>query len=1183
MLSPHNAIEEIVAGIWAEVLGVQRVGIHEEFLELGGNSLLAIKMVSRINRKFQVDLPMSAFFKHPTVASLADVLQAAATKGRNQDVPALVRGPRSGTDFPLSFAQERLWFLDQLTESSTAYTITLCVRLAGPLNVVALEQSFNEIIRRHEILRTNIVTINGHAVQRIASERRLSLAIVDLPGIPESRRVAKSRSLAKAEARRRFDLQNDSLLRLKLLRFEKEDHTLLIQTHHIIFDGWSVRILFDELEILYQAFLEGRSSPLPELPCQYADYAVWLREWLQGDVLDRERDYWKNQLAGAPFLLKLPMDATRAASRTHRGKRITLQLSRDLSNSLKVLGQQHAASLFMVLLTAFQILLHRLCGQEEIVIGVPIANRRRFETEGVIGFFINNLVLRLQSRGNPTFLGFLERLRQVTLQSYEHQDFPFEKVVEQLDPERNLNLTPLFQVFVNAHAYFRESFRLCGLRSEVLSFPETESKFDMTLYIRDETDCVLLDLVYNADLFSASRIRELLNQYHLLLQQIVIEPTRPAGEYSLVTPEAKRILPDPTVPLPASEQPLVTSQFLSWAEEVPDHPAVKLGNRTWSYAALAQRASELTRKLWTMGLQKGDVVAATGPRSFGLIVGMVAAFQSGGVLMTLDPALPPKRRRLMLEQAGARYLLVVDGADVHDLLTVSSSPTLLTLGADNGKCGKLDLGVPSKPCIPQAARACDPAYIFFTSGSTGVPKAVVGVHRSLSHFLNWQRRTFQVGPSDRVAQLSGLSFDVVLRDVFLPLTSGATICLPEEAEGSVPGQILPWLGRAKVTLLHAVPSLAQSWLATCTETVDLESLRTVFFAGEPLAEGLVRLWRENHHFQGTIVNLYGPTETTLVKCYFEVPTPAKPGIQPVGYPLPNTQAMIMKKGRQMCGLGEIGEIVLRTPFRSLGYANAPQETAEHFVVNPFRQDEDDLLYLTGDQGRYLLDGSLEFLGRLDHQVKIRGVRVEPDEISAILLLHPAVQSSVVISIDRSPDSPVLVAYVVARARCEELKNELRRFLLLHLPTTLVPSRFEFLESMPLTPNGKVDRSALPLPDILDSRIGQPLEKPRNPIEKELAIIWADVLKASNFGIYDDFFELGGHSLLAMQAISRISETLKVNLPLRTLFESPRIADLANRILERFLKELDSSDLKESQGGMTHGIRTEQRTQRKRMV
>jgi amino acid adenylation domain-containing protein len=477
----------------------------------------------------------------------------------------------------------------------------------------------------------------------------------------------------------------------------------------------------------------------------------------------------------------------------------------------------------------------------------------------------------------------------------------------------------------------------------------------------------------------------------------------------------------------------------------------------------------------------------------------------------------------------------------------------------------------SEACGPPEVEPCDPAYIFFTSGSTGVPKAVLGVHRSLSHFLNWQRHTFQVGPSDRVAQLSGLSFDVVLRDVFLPLTSGATVCLPEETEGSAPDQVLPWLQQARITLLHTVPSLAQSWLAASTEPIDLKALRIVFFAGEPLSEGLVRRWREGLHFKGTIVNLYGPTETTLVKCFFEVPTPARSGVQPVGRPLPDTQAIIMRGGRQLCGIGEMGEIVLRTPFRSLGYANSPQETQKYFIVNPFRQDESDLLYLTGDQGRYLPDGSLEILGRIDHQVKIRGVRIEPEEISAILQLHPAVRSSVVVPFQGDQDSPVLVAYVVAAATREGLKNELRRFLLQQLPATMIPSRFEFIERMPLTPNGKLDRRALPLPDLGDRRTGQTRQKPRNPIEEELAAIWSDVLKTSNWGIYDDFFELGGHSLLATQVISRIGTAFRISLPLRTLFESPTVADLADTVLKRLLEELDTADSRDEPKGIAYAV------------
>jgi amino acid adenylation domain-containing protein len=707
---------------------------------------------------------------------------------------------------------------------------------------------------------------------------------------------------------------------------------------------------------------------------------------------------------------------------------------------------------------------------------------------------------------------------------------------------------------MNETAYFRVN--LPGLTTENLAFVEAQSKFDLTLYSRDRGDDIHFNLVYRTDLFTESWVRCFLQQYSWLLAQIVDAPEQRVGSYSLVTNESREFLPDPAAVIEEPLQRLVTEIFFSWAQKSPLQTAVSQGEHSWTYEQLAERADAIGRFLKHTGLKTGDVVAVYGRRSAGLVASMLGTLVSGGALLLIDCQLPDERKRLMLKEARARSLLLV-GVDDKDWLDAAQATESFSIESMTGAVIDADSSLNLKTVSLPKVSPEDPAYLFFTSGTTGTPKAVLGCHKGLSHFLCWQRETFGIEASDRIAQLTNISFDPVLRDVFLPLTSGATVCLPEDDLED--GDRIEWLQRERISVLHIVPSLANAWLSCATRPCALNHLRWVFFTGEPLTDTLVRQWRSTCLSSGEIVNLYGPTETTLVKCFYRVPAEPRPGIQPVGLPIPGAQALVLAHNKQLCGINEPGEIVIRTPFRTLGYMDS-EESAGRFLRNPFREDPEDVVYFTGDAGRYRSDGMLEILGRIDDQVKVRGVRVEPAEVTAILSQHPFVKDCIVVGKKNAHGETCLVAYVVIlQDGSTTTAAQLRSYLLGRLPVAIVPSMIVLLDALPLAPNGKVDRNALPEPDHA-RQTGDSFSAPRSDLEKVLAGIWAEVLKLEKIGVHDNFFDAGGHSLLAIRVLSRVTQAFHLTIPLKVLFESPTVAEMAEVIEQNQARTAMPSDL-----------------------
>jgi amino acid adenylation domain-containing protein len=1152
-VTPRTPTEKMLASMWEDILGIPQIGISDNFFALGGHSLLAAQVVSRVRKVFEIELSLRSLFEEPTVAGLAERIER-LQRTAPENFATIQPIPRD-SDLPLSFAQTRLWFLHQLERESAAYNMAMALRLVGSLDVAALKMALQEIVRRHEVLRTTIKMVDGSPVQVIAPVTLdFPLSICDLGSIEnQNLQWDEVQRLVAEESQRPFDLEKGSLVRVTLLRLDEESHVLLVTMHHIISDGWSQGILVRELSSLYTAFLNGTSSPLPELPIQYADYAHWQHQWLEEvgengcSPLQTQLAYWKQQLGGNLTLLDLPTDQPRPPIQTLQGAKQSLKLSQKLTETLKALSQKEGATLFMTMLAAFKTLLYRYAGQEDIIVGTPIAGRNLAEIEDLMGLFLNTLVLRTDLSGNPSFRELLGRVRQVALGAYAHPDIPFEKLVEELHPQRHLNRHPLFDVMFNFINTPQTTWEMPGLTLSPLEVDEPESKFSMTLYVEEHLGQLSLQLVYQRDLFSAARITNLLHQFQYLLEQIVVAPESHIGFYSLVTPESRGVLGDPTVVLSQPQYPLVTTMFTNWATTTPQHPAICQGDRTWNYSELSTSAHCLAQVLLNHGVKRGDVVAVFGQRSFGLIASMVGVFLSGGVLLTIDPKLPSQRQQIMLEESKSQYILYI-GQQCPEQGEAWESRTVICVNPDTGitTSSTIDSSLLDLPVLCPD----DAAYVFFTSGTTGVPKGVLGCHKGMAHFLNWQRQTFAVSQQDRSAQLTGLSFDVILRDIFLPLTSGATLYLPAPGDELEPTRILLWLEREQISLLHTVPSLAQSWLVNVPSGVSLAALRCIFFAGEPLKDTLLRRWREAFPEGGEIVNLYGPTETTLAKCYYQVPKEILPGVQPVGFPLPETQALVLAENHQLCGIGEPGEIVIRTPFRSLGYINASTENRSRFAKNPFRNDEQDLVYYTGDRGRYRPDGSLEILGRLDRQVKIRGVRIELREIEMLLGEHPSVREVVVIAREDEPGDQRLVAYVVPQPTQVSITNELRSFLKEKLPSYMMPSAFVMLEALPLTPNGKVDRQALPIPEQARLELEESFVAPRNPLEQTLTQIWEDVLGIKPISVKDNFFDLGGHSLLAIRLFAEIEKKCNQKIPLATLFQAGTIETLARKIQQQ---------------------------------
>ncbi|HEU4558944.1 MAG TPA: amino acid adenylation domain-containing protein, partial [Longimicrobium sp.] len=1122
-VAPRTPVEEMLAGIWAEVLGLERVGVTESFFELGGHSLLATRVVSRVRAVVAIELPLRVLFDGPTVAELAGRVEE-MRRAELPVLPPVVPARRTG-ELPLSFAQERLWFLDRLEPGSATYNLPAALRLTGAVDERALERSLSEIVWRHEALRTTFREVDGSPVQVIGPFSGFALPVEDLSGLSEADREAAAKRLAREEAARPFDLAAGPLFRAALLRLGAEDHVLLLSMHHIVSDGWSTGVLFRELSALYAAYQQGGESPLSELPVQYADYAVWQREQLAGEVLDRQLAYWRERLAGAPELLELPTDHPRPPVQTFRGATVPVKLSPELLERLQRLGQSEGVTLFMTLLAAFQVLLAKYSGSEDVVVGSPIAGRTRGEVEELIGFFVNTLVLRTDLSGDPSFREVLGRTREATLGAYEHQELPFEKLVAELQPERSLSYSPLFQAMFTLQNAEGRRGALAGLQVGGVDADLEIAKFDLSLTLAATPQGLRGGLNYSTDLFERGTIERMLGYLERVLEQVAADADVRLSRLELLG-EAERALVLEEWSRMAVEHPtdrcihqLVEAQ----AARTPGAVAVVFEGAELTYAELNARANRLARHLRALGVGPDTRVAISVERGLEMVVGLLAILKAGGAYVPLDPAYPAHRLRYMLDDSAPAALLVQS----------SLAPSFA--GVYVPATVVLDAGAPAWAGEPETNLECVElrpghlAYVIYTSGSTGRPKGVLVEHRGLASHTAWQIGAFGIGADDTVLQRTSISFDASVWELWTTLAAGARMLLLPPDAATDPGAIGRVIEEGGVTIAQFVPTLLQAVLGALPEGGSLPC-RIVFCGGEPLPASLVE--ETLAAGAGEVVNLYGPTEATIQSTAHACGRSGDGRACSIGRPIANARIYILDARGEPVPVGMPGELYAGGAGVARGYLGRSELTAERFGVDPFGGEAGARMYRTGDRARWNADGTIEFLGRNDDQVKVRGFRIEPGEIEAVLRRSEGVADCVVVAREHVPGEKRLVAYVVGDTEAGVLREHLRR----ELPDYMVPSAFVFLETLPLTPNGKLDRKALPAPELASAE--EKHVAPRTPVEEVLSGIWAEVLRLERVGAEDNFFALGGHSLLATRVVSRVREVFGVELPLRALFEGP---------------------------------------------
>jgi amino acid adenylation domain-containing protein len=1061
--------------------------------------------------------------------------------------PIVRRGPVASAQ--LSFAQQRLWFLDQLQPGRPLYNVPCRAWLHGPLDVSALRGALESIVARHESLRTTFPATNGQPMQAIAPAMTFDLPLVDLTSVPADRREAEVRRHATEEARQPFDLAQGPLVRARLLRLADNEHALVLMLHHIVADGWSVGVLFRELGTLYDAFSQGLPSPLPQPSIQYADYAATQREWLQGAVLERELDYWRGRFRPMPAPLRLPADRPRPPVPTHVGARVHFRLSPPVRERLEELSRGQGATLFMTLLAGFKVLLAQSSGQEDIVVGTPIAGRTRAETEGLIGCFVNTLALRTDLSGDPTFLEVMARVRETALGAYAHQELPFERLVEELQPERDTSQAPLFSVMFVLQNVPRTERRLHGLTMRHIELDKGTSKFDLSLGLAEKAGGLRGVLSYSTDLFDRASIDRLVSRYQALLAAVAAAPERRLSALPLLNADDRRTVlygwndtrrpwPDPDACLHA----LVARQ----AASTPHAIAVVDGPTRVTYAELEQRAERLAWRLRRLGVGPDARVAVCLERSSHLVAGLLAVLKAGGAYVPLDPGYPRERLEFMLRDSGARLLLTEErlrvslSAGDRQVVCVDAEPELPVDASDTAEAPRVS--------------ADNLAYVMYTSGSTGRPKGVMVSHRAALNHLRWRQTFFPLTPGDRGLHKSSLSFDDSVWEIFEPLLAGARLILARPGGQSDSSYLARLIVEQQVTTACFVPTLLRAFL----DEPDLEqctSLRRVTTGGEALSLDL-----QDRFFarfgSASLHNGYGPTEATISATFWTCDRIADRRPVPIGRPIANTRVYVLDHRLRPVPVGTPGELYIAGDSLARGYLDRPGLTAERFVPDPFAEGTGGRMYRSGDRARWRADGALEFLGRVDHQVKIRGFRVEPGEVAAALAEHHGLSQSMVVVREEGQEGLRLVAYVVPAPGTDAPDAEsLRGFLGARLPDAMIPSAFVVLASMPLMPNGKVDTRALPAPASPSAGVAH--EAPRTPIEQAIADIWMGLLKVERVGLHDNFFALGGHSLLAAQLVARLRSTFGLELPLRALFETPTVAGLAARVDEtvRLLEEV----------------------------
>jgi amino acid adenylation domain-containing protein len=1148
-VAPRTGTEQLLCGLWQEVLELERVGIADNFFHLGGHSLLATRLVARINQTFKVVMPLRVLFQSPTLEALA---HAVTQLDAGLYLPPILSVPRDVALLP-SYAQQRLWLLDQIDGSSAHYNIPGALKLEGTLNQDAMNLAFTTILERHESLRTCFTNgADGQPLQLIQPAAPLAIALTDLSGCAEVERQVKLAELLAENAAQVFDLSCDLMLRARLLKMATDEYILQVTMHHIASDGWSMAILINEFSALYRAYVSGQPNPLPPLAIQYADYAHWQRNWLQGEVLEQQLGYWTSQLANLPVVHSLPLDHARPNLQSFAGDTWKTQIDAATSAELNALCQSSGATLFMGLHAAFSVLLARYSNETDIVVGSPIANREQAEVAGLIGFFVNTLIFRCDLSGNPSFTALLGQSKNMLLDAYAHQQVPFEQIVERLQPARNMSHSPLFQIMLVLQNNEDGRPELPGLTLSLVEQVGAVAKYDLTLNISESEQGLRLDWEYNTDLFEAATIVRMAQHFHVLLKALISAPEASVLSADMLSAAERHQLlvewNDTAKPYP--DDKCIHELFEEQVAQNPDAVAVVFEGQQLSYAELNARANQLAHYLVTEKQVKPDMlVGICVERSLDMVIGILAILKAGGAYVPLDPDYPPARLEYMLGDANLTTVLTQ-----RHLLARTPVSTAQAVCLDDADVQQLQATLPAHTVSVQARglHAQHLAYVIYTSGSTGNPKASLLSHSGLCNLAMAQGGAFALTPASRVLQFASIAFDAATWEWCMALSHGASIVILSNATAMSPDALSAVVEQYRVTHATLPPVLLP-----LLKVAQWQSVHTLIVAGDACSGQIARLWSADR----TFINAYGPSEATV--CATMGRYQADQPCLHIGKPLQNVKVYVLTQGQELVPPGVAGELYIGGVGLSRGYLNRPDLTAEKFIANPFYDANDrsssERLYKTGDLVRWLADGNLEFLGRIDHQVKIRGFRIELGEIENALTSHPQVSDAVVLARDAAAGDKRLVAYVVTNDADFDTKDEseagkrtrqalidgLRQHLDSRLPDYMVPAMYVLLGRLPLTPNGKVDRKALPEPDV--SQQQPDYVAPRTEMEQRLCSLWQELLGVERVGVYDNFFQLGGHSLLATRMATCINQEFGISLRLKELFHAQTVDLLVNAI------------------------------------
>ncbi|HEX2204847.1 MAG TPA: amino acid adenylation domain-containing protein [Longimicrobium sp.] len=1129
-VAPRSDTEARLAEVWAEVLGVERVGVEDSFFDLGGHSLRAAQVITRVRDGLGVELPLSALFDAPTVAALAARVEGAE---RTERLPPIVPVPRDGA-IPLSLPQEAIWYFQELAPGMKSYNFQASFRLRGALDADALGWALDEIVRRHEIFRTTFPELDGTPVQRVHPPLPADLARFDLRGLSAEAReaeIARHQAEAFGEA---FDLSALPLIRWRLLRLADDDHLLLQVEHHFVHDGWSFAVFLRELVTLYTARVRGEESPLPELPVQFADFAAWHRELMRGARARADLAYWKETLAGADPVLALPTDRPRPAEMSFRGSSLRFAIPPATVRAARAFAREHGATLYMTLMAAFQALMHRYTGQEDFCLGGGVANRSWRETEPLIGMLVNTIALRARPGEAADFHALVAQVRDTAREAYAHKDVHFGQVVEALAPERSLGHLPVYQVCFNFHDSAYPELRLPGVEVELTeALSNGSAKFDLQVICMPRAEMIagapddLVECVweYATDLFDRATVERMAGHFHALLAGLLADPSRaPSAVPLLAGEEARRVVADwNRTDAPLAER-LVHERVADRARENPGAVALRSAAGETTYGELHRRAAALAGRLRALGVGPESRVAVCTGRSPEMVIAQLAVLHAGAAYLPVDSEYPAERIAYLLDDARASVVLTV--ASLADRLPRNGAETVLLDDVSDRA---------DEASLPESAGERSLAYVIYTSGSTGRPKGVMVEHRGLANLVEWHVRAYALGPGDRSAPVASPGFDASGWEVWPALAAGATLSFPPEEVRASPSELAAWLAREGVTVTFLPTPLAEAVLDEAWG--EDAKLRVLLTGGDALGKAP----RPGLPFR--FFNHYGPTENTVVGTGGEVAPSADSTRPSIGGPIDNVRAYVLDLGGGPLPPGVPGELHLGGAGVARGYLERPAMTAERFVPDPFGAEPGARLYRTGDRVRWRSDGELEFVGRADDQVKVRGYRIEPGEVEAALLAHPAVREAAVAARGEGAERR-LVGYVAGdRDRLE--REEVRSFLRGRLPAHLVPSDVVVLDALPLNPHGKVDRRALPAPEAASAADGGAVP-PRTEAERAVAAIWAALL-GTGPGAYDDFFALGGHSLLAGQVVSRVARDLGVAVTLGQFLREPTVAALAARV------------------------------------